>query len=161
MFTSPHLAAAASPAAPLSSPPRSRGALDSGLQREDGAIPATSTAALPARDSGEPARSRRVPFFRTVLVAAGATGLLVAGAGAGVYAFDMGYDWRMTARIAGLAGAAGAAAAVLIPLLFRALGWIVLAAITAAFGAGALYTLSLVAPAFTDQVVSYVDGVIR
>lgn len=156
MLTSPQLDAVAPARAPRSTP-RSLRVPDGASWREQGATPVAPPESSPPATAGTAPRPARRPLFRRFLVAAGVAGAVVAGCTAGWMAHDMGYDWRMAARIAGLAGVAGAAGSVMLPLLFRAIGWILLAAISAVLGAGAIYTLSTVAPAFFDEIMALLE----
>lgn len=92
--------------------------------------------------------------------ALGSLGFMLGGASAGYFAHQMGYDWRATWTIAGLVGIAAGSVGVMIPPLFRALGWTIVAALAGGAGAAALYALMRVAPAFVDRIIEVLREVI-
>ena len=107
----------------------------------------------PVDEPAPPTSSRRRLTGGFWSRALGFTGLVLGAAGAAVLAHQMGYDWRLTGTIAALVGVAGGAAGVTIPLLLRAIGWLILAALVGLVGAASLYALMHVAPVFVERFV--------
>lgn len=100
-------------------------------------------------------RVLRASTFRWMAIL-GVAGFVVGAVAGGWYASRMGYDARLTSVIGVLIGTAVGAAGMMIPPLFRAIGWGVLATAMGGVGAGALWILTKVAPALVERFLHIV-----
>lgn len=98
----------------------------------------------------------RVRSVRTLRWSAilGVTGVVLGGAAAAAFARQMGYDWPLVTQIGVLVGVASGAALAALPPAVRALGWAAIAGGFAALGAGALWLLTRIAPAFVERITT-------
>jgi hypothetical protein len=120
------------------------------------ALHAAAGSAPPLPAPGAPTSARRrwpqVSTFR-LMAMLGAIGFVVGAGSAGLYAWRMGYDWRLAAQIGVVAGIASGAALSALPPLARALGWTLLAGALGAVAAGALWRVTRIAPAMVERII--------